>query len=113
MNYTEPVVIVGAVLALAGMISTIGGAVEKIAKLVTALRQPNAAQDARLKALEEHMEKIDGYLALDKKRLDGLEEGNRVTQRALLALLSHGIDGNNIAQMEQAKAALEEHLIAR
>lgn len=113
MDYLDPVLIIGVVLAAAGVVSTIGGAVEKIAKLVSAMRAPNAAQDARLKELEEHMEKVDAYLALDKKRLDGLDDGNRVTQRALLALLSHGIDGNNIAQMEQAKAALEEHLIAR
>ena len=113
MEGNDPVIIIGAVLAIAGMVSTIGGAVEKIAKLVAAIRAPNAEQDARLKDLEEHVATIDNYLSVDKKRLDGLEEGNRVTQRALLALLSHGIDGNNIAQMEQAKAALEEHLIAR
>lgn len=113
METFDPVIIVGAILAIAGMVSTIGGAVEKIAKLICAMRAPNAAQDARLKDLEEHVATIDNYLAVDKKRLDGLDEGNRVTQRALLALLSHGIDGNNIAQMEQAKAALEEHLIAR
>ena len=59
------------------------------------------------------MREVDEYLALDKRRLDNMDEGNRVTQRALLALLAHGIDGNNVEQMEKAKSALEEHLINR
>jgi len=50
---------------------------------------------------------------MDKKRLDSLDEGNRATQRALLALLDHGIDGNNIEQMQHAKEALQNHLINR
>ena len=32
---------------------------------------------------------------------------------ALLALLDHGIDGNNISQMQEAKTALQNHLINR
>ena len=106
-------VVVGALLALASAINTVGSAAEKIAKAVQAAKAPNARQDERLEALEHHVEEIDNYLAQDKRRLDTLDEGNRVTQRALLALLSHGIDGNNIEQMEKAKAALEEHLINR
>ena len=59
------------------------------------------------------MKQVQQYLANDKKHLDSLDDGNRITQRALLALLSHGLDGNSIEQMEAAKAALEEHLINR
>ena len=32
---------------------------------------------------------------------------------ALLALLDHGIDGNNIEQMKQAKEDLQRHLVER
>ena len=63
--------------------------------------------------MEKHLEEVDTFLATDKKRLDSLEEGNRATQRALLALLDHGIDGNNIKQMQDAKEALQSHLINR
>ena len=68
---------------------------------------------AQLEQRVKHLEEIDGYLETDKKRLDGIEDGNRATQRALLALLDHGIDGNNIAQMQKAKEELQEHLISR
>lgn len=47
----------------------------------------------------------------DFNRLNKLEEGNIVTQRALLALLAHGIDGNDIKAMKKAKTDLTNHLI--
>ena len=49
----------------------------------------------------------------DNDRIEGIERGNRVTQRALLALLSHGIDGNEIDAMSKAKEELENYLIQR
>lgn len=110
MNVAE---IVAIVLAAAGAISTLGAAANWVVKLVSALKAPNAEQDLRLSKLEKHMEEVDGYLANDKKRLDNIDESTRVTQRALLALLAHGIDGNHQKQMEEAKDELEYHLIKK
>ena len=105
--------IVAAALAVAGAISTLAGAGNWIVKLVQVLKAPNAEQDRRLADLEKHMEEVDDYLATDKKRLDGIDDSTRVTQRALLALLAHGIDGNHQTQMEEAKKELELHLIKK
>lgn len=111
-NFT-PAEIWTAVLAVASAIVLLSNAVEKIAKAIRSAKAPNARQDERLTAVEHHLEEVDNYLALDKKRLDALDEGNRATQRALLALLDHGIDGNNITQMQHAKEELQNHLINR
>ena len=110
MNIME---IVAIALAVAGGISTLAGAGNWIIKIISALKAPNAEQDRRLSVLEKHMEEVDGYLATDKKRLDNIDESTRVTQRALLALLAHGIDGNHQSQMEDAKKELESHLIKK
>lgn len=101
------------ILAAASAIVLLSNAAEKIGKAIQVAKAPNARQDERLEALEHHVEEIDRFLEQDKRHLDALDDGNRVTQRALLALLSHGIDGNNVEQMEKARAALEEHLINR
>jgi hypothetical protein len=69
--------------------------------------------DDRLHELEEWRKGVDQSLARDLNRFEALDEGERVTQRALLALLDHGIDGNNIDQMQEAKKALQSHLINR
>ena len=100
-------------LALVSAFMLLANAVEKIAKAVQIAKAPNVQQNERLDKVEKHLEEVDGFLARDKKRLDSLDEGNRATQRALLALLDHGIDGNNITQMQQAKEALQNHLINR
>lgn len=49
----------------------------------------------------------------DKTRLDAIEEGNRVTQKALRALLKHSIDGNNTEGLIKAETELSEYLIER
>ena len=105
--------LIAVVLAVAGGISTLAGAANWLVKLVQVIKAPNAEQDRRLSDLEKHMQEVDGYLATDKKRLDNIDESTRVTQRALLALLAHGIDGNHQSQMEDAKKELELHLIKK
>lgn len=111
-NFT-PTEIWTAVLAFASAVVLLSNAAEKIGKAVQTAKAPNAKQDERLNAVEKHLEEVDRYLASDKKRLDSIEAGNRASQRALLALLDHGIDGNNIAQMQDAKTELQSHLINR
>lgn len=91
----------------------LANAVEKIAKAVHIAKAPNIQQNERLDEMERHLAEVDSLLARDKKRLDSIDEGNRATQRALLALLDHGIDGNNITQMQHAKEELQNHLINR
>ena len=101
------------ILAGASAIVLLSQAAEKIGKAVQLAKAPNVRQDERLEKVEKHMKEIDTFLANDKARLDGLEDGNRVTQRALLALLDLSIDGNNIKQMQEAKDSLQNHLINR
>jgi hypothetical protein len=94
------------ILAVASAIVLLSNAAEKIAKAWRVARAP-------MSDLEEWRKGVDQKLDSDKKRLDGLDEGNRATQRAILALLDHGIDGNNIEQMKHAKEELQNHLINR
>jgi cysteinyl-tRNA synthetase len=101
------------ILAAASAIVLLSNAAEKIAKAVQAAKAPNARQDERLQDLEEWRKKVDQALAKDLDRFTALDKGERVTQRALLALLDHGIDGNNIEQMQHAKEELQNHLINR
>lgn len=98
-------------LAGASALVLLSNAVEKIVAAVRTAKAPNLQQDARLDALEEWKKEVDRKLNNDKDSLQALAEDRRVTQRALLALLDHGIDGNNIEQMQHAKEALQDCLI--
>ena len=86
---------------------------EKIVSAVKAAKAPNIQQNERLDKLEEWKKEVDKMLVQDVNRFDAIEAGNRVTQRAILALLDHGIDGNNVKQMQDAKEELQNHLINR
>lgn len=86
---------------------------EKIVGIVKAIKAPNAAQNSRLDALERDMILVKQYLTNDKKAIDSLAEGDRVTKHAILALLGHGIDGNNVDEMMSSKHELEKYLINR
>ena len=89
----------------------IGNAVEKIGKAIAAARKPNEEQDAAIRNLELRLDSVENKLARDKDRLDAYEDGMRVSQQALLALLDHSLDGNNVKQMEEAKDAIQKHLL--
>lgn len=105
--------VVGGLLAVCGGVSTICTAGNWIIRLVQALKAPNVEQDKQMAEMQEWRKGVDLKLDNDNKRLLRKEEGDRVTQRALLALLAHGIDGNHQKQMEEAKEELQNHLISK
>ena len=101
------------VLAVASAIVLLSNAAEKVIKAWKVAKAPGDEQNARLDELERWRNEVDGKLTNDHERFALIDSGNRVTQRAILALLDHGIDGNNIQQMQDAKEALRNHLINR
>lgn len=101
------------ILSVASAVVLLVNAAEKIVSIVRAAKAPNNRQDERIDALETWRKEVDGKLNNDHARLEAIADDNRVTQRALIALLDHGIDGNNIKQMQDAKTDLQTHLINR
>lgn len=75
--------------------------------------RPNVTQNQRLDSLEKWRDTVDSRLADGNNHFDLLDEGNRITQEALLALMSHEINGNDIANLKQAKQKLEKYLIEK
>lgn len=113
MENITPEMIWATILAGASAVVLLSNAIEKIAGVIRAAKAPSVNQDKRLDDLEKWREEVDKKLTTEHKHLGAIDDGNRVTQRALLALLDHGIDGNNIEQMQHAKAELQDHLINR
>jgi hypothetical protein len=113
MENTNPATLWTVILAAASAIVLLSNAAEKIVKAWKAAKAPNNRQDERLDELEKRMDGVEGKLTNDNTRLERIEEGNRVVQRGVLALLGHGLDGNNIKQMQDAKDDLQNHLINR
>lgn len=98
---------------VAAAIVLLSNAAKAIASAWQAAKAPNAKQDERLTELEKWREDVDRKLNNDKAQLDEIHKGLQASYQAQLALLDHGIDGNNIKQMQDAKQALQQHLITR
>ena len=73
-------------------------------------KTPEKSQNARITRIENEIEDIYGKIGKDNNRLRELEIGNVVTQEAILALLSHAIDGNNTDGLKKAKDDLQTYL---
>lgn len=95
---------------LAGIV-LVGNAADKIGKAWKAVKAPENSQNDRLDKVEKDVSDIKAKLERDNRRLDDNANANHVTQEALLALLEHGLHGNNIDQMTKAKKSLETYLI--
>ena len=54
---------------------------------------------------------VDTKLDSDNKRIASLEDGNRVICRALIAMLSHEINGNSKEKLQSAMTELQNYLI--
>ena len=63
--------------------------------------------------LGKRIDRHDEFFENDKKHFELLDEGNRVLQQAILALLTHALDGNNTEPLKAAKTSLEQYLINR
>ncbi len=87
-------------------ITTLGGAGAIVISIIKWWQKPDKDRD---EMLNEHEKKLDN----DHKRLLELEEGNKVMMQAMLAMMSHSIDGNHIEDLKQARDDLQKYLIRR
>ncbi len=111
MNKDMIDLVVTQTIAVCGLITGLGAVIALIAKAIYNIKKPNRVQNERLDAIEKTLKEHETYLSRDAKKFDKLEDGNRITQKAILALLSHGIDGNEIEGMKKAKEDLQNYLI--
>lgn len=108
------------VIWIASVIMAIWGILGIIQKISEMVKKPEKDQNERITILEGQIKDIKSeqlkfleFFANDKARIDSITEGNAVMQKALLALLSNAIDGNNINEMKDARNELQEYLIER
>ena len=101
---TQAAAICGLILSLASIITLIVSVVKKA-------KAPSTLMNERIETLERIVQDHTELLQNDFARFEQMKSGNRIMQRCMLALLSHGIDGNDIDQMKQARNDLNEYLI--
>lgn len=101
------------ILWVCGAIVSVSAAITIIVKVIQKLKAPEKSQNERISSLEKKMERVDQLFDNDNQRLKALEEGTIITQQAILALLSHAINGNDVNSLRDAKNDLEKYLTRR
>lgn len=101
------------ILWVCGAIVTISASITVIVKVWQKSKEPETLQNERISALEKKVERFEQLFDNDNKRLIELEKGNRVMQQAMLALLSHALNGNDVDSLKKAKQNLENYLISK
>ena len=108
-----PPEIVEALSAWFGVILQVASVIALLFALAKFATKPNTTQNERLARLEEWQAKAIVRLAEGDEHMADLDESNRVTQKALLAMLSHAISGNDIEKLKEARKELETYLIQK
>ena len=72
-----------------------------------------AESKERLDELETRVDDHEERLTESKERLDELEKSDRIILRALMALLSHNINGNSDEKMRASLEEIQQFLIER
>lgn len=101
MNWWETTVVIAA-----GVL-TIYNLIDKIVTASKKAKEPTEELEKRVAELERKI--LENY----DKRITDIEKGNKVTQKAILALLEHSIDGNNTDGLKKAKDELSQYLVDR
>lgn len=89
-------------IAIMGFIVLVGNVV----KVIKEWRKPGMSE-------AEWRRDVDQKLDKDNKRIASLEDGNKVICKALIAMLSHEINGNSTEKLKKAMSDLQDYLIER
>lgn len=93
------------VVVVSAGILTVANLVDRIVQTVKLAKKPTDDLEKRVSDLERKI--LENY----DKRITDIEKGNKVTQKAILELLKHSIDGNNVDGLKKAEKDLSDYLI--
>ena len=98
-------------VALMAVALVLIGAYNTIMTAVKTHREETKRRNAPVNNLEGTVKEHDERLKRDHERLNDLEEANRIQMRALMAMLHHEIDGNEIDGLKKAYSEIQQYLI--
>lgn len=99
------------ILAAASAIVLLSNAIEKIVKAIKVAKAPEQRQNDEIEEIKVRLDKLEKEVSREEKQLKDARECNHVITKGVLALLDHGINGNNIDQMKDARHDVEAYLI--
>ena len=101
------------ILLLIGIYNVIMTALKNHREEVKRKRQPVENLENKASATAETLRQHEQMLHEDRDRLNRLEEQQRIQLRAMVALLSHSINGNSTDKLQASMAEIQNYLISK
>ena len=105
-NAEQLVGTVAVILLLVGVYNTIMSAIKNAREEKRLREQPVNTLES---TVEDHTEKLKN----DHERITQLEESNRIIMRALMAVMSHEVNGNSTEKLQKSMDEIQQFLIER
>ena len=99
--------------AVAGAVILLRNGASAIIDLIKFWKAPNTVQDKRIEALEKTTAELQREAKALHDRLDANDDGMTLLYKSMFALLGHGIDGNNVDEMQSARRDIQNYLIKK
>lgn len=103
----------GIALVIIGAVLTLLNIIDKTIALKAKSEEPEKTQDARITTLEVEMRDVKQYLDNDKRSITELRACNNMSMRALFAILSHLVSGNDITRLKSTQSEMQDFLTNR
>ena len=94
------------ILLLVGIYNTVMGAIKTA-------REEKKLKNQPVNTLETTVQDHTKKLATDHERITALEESNRIIMRALMAVMSHEVNGNSTEKLQKSMDEIQQFLIER
>ena len=111
-------VVAAALVAAFGFVSALDKVLDIIHKYIKKAKEPDAAQDKRLDAIEKRLGAVEtvttqhaAALKRDLSRFDGIDEVSRLTLDGVRNLLDAQLSGNNREGMQKSRTDIDNYLL--
>jgi heme/copper-type cytochrome/quinol oxidase subunit 1 len=106
LSFEQLVGTVAVVLLLVGVYNTIMSAIKTA-------REEKRLKEQPVNTLEHTVDDHTKKLQNDHERITQLEESNRIIMRALMAVMSHEVNGNSTEKLQTSMDEIQKFLIER
>ena len=106
LSFEQLIGTVAVILLLVGVYNTIMSAIKTA-------REEKRLKEQPVNTLEHTVEDHTKKLQNDNERITQLEESNRIIMRALMAVMSHEVNGNSTEKLQKSMDEIQQFLIER
>ena len=103
----------GQLAGLAALVLVLVAAYNTIMAAVKTYREEKNRKDKPVTSLEAKVSEHEDTLKRNHERLTELEDSNRIILRALMAMLSHEINGNSDEKLRASFEEIQKYLIEK